>query len=73
MTSSGDGQHAVSSSSATGRFGTSIGTVPEGLLRDVMTSALPFRTETMNGERGGREGGGGVGGDKIRLKGLGVG
>ena len=64
MTSSGDGQNAVPSSSATGRFGASIGTVPEGLLRDVMTSALPFRTETMNGEGGGREEG-----EEGRLKG----
>ena len=39
------------SSGPTGQFSANIGSVPEGLLRDVMTTALPIRSaNAMNGE-----------------------
>lgn len=59
----GGGAHRTNlpNSTSAGEYSSSIGAVPEELLRDVMTSALPIRPDTtMNGEwgrRGGRRGG----------------
>ena len=49
--SSGAQRGHLPNSTAAGRFGSSIGAVPEELLRDVMNSALPVRPDsTMNGQ-----------------------
>ena len=45
-------QRTVLNSSTAGHLGSTIGTVPDGLLRDVMNSALSIRPDsTMNGEQ----------------------
>ena len=55
-------QRTVLNSSTAGHLGSTIGTVPDGLLRDVMNSALSIRPDsTMNGEQLGWRGGEGEG------------
>ena len=53
MSAGGDAHSTPATAAASARFGTSLGSVPDGVLRDVMTSALPYRADGMNGEEGG--------------------
>ena len=53
MSAGGEARTTPATTAASARFGSSLGNVADGVLRDVMTSALPYRADGVNGEEGG--------------------